>query len=131
MALPPHTTPCGPFREVGIAAIGSTRGSPIFSDGTQGWSAGPQAQGRQDFSEGRRENRCQDGQQDLEQAYAWGFAQDGPPGIGYAGGPLSRYTELTAEQKMLVQQLNLDLPPQPPPRITAPEKTAPAPANAV
>ena len=33
---------------------------------------------------------------------------------------LSRYTELTAEQKMLVQQLKLDLPPQPPPRITAP-----------
>ena len=35
---------------------------------------------------------------------------------------LSRYTELTAEQKMLVQQLKLDLPPQPPPRITAPGK---------
>jgi transposase len=30
---------------------------------------------------------------------------------------LSRYTELTAEQKILVQQLKLDLPPQPPPRI--------------
>jgi hypothetical protein len=32
---------------------------------------------------------------------------------------LSRYTELTADQKLLVSQLNLDLPPQPPPRITA------------
>jgi hypothetical protein len=31
---------------------------------------------------------------------------------------LSRRTELTAEQKILVQQLKLDLPPQPPPRIT-------------
>src|ERR1700704_1620431 len=46
---------------------------------------------------------------------------------------LSRYTELTAEQKMLVRQLNLDLPQQPRPRITAPvpEKTARAPANVV
>jgi hypothetical protein len=44
---------------------------------------------------------------------------------------LSRYTELTAEQKMLVQQLKLDLPPQPPPRITAPEKIARPSANAV
>src|SRR6202030_4031661 len=42
---------------------------------------------------------------------------------------LSRYTELTAEQKMLVQQLKLDLPPQPPPRITAPGKTVRAPAT--
>ena len=42
---------------------------------------------------------------------------------------LSRYTELTADQKILVRQLKLDLPPQPPPRITAPEKTARAPAN--
>jgi transposase len=32
---------------------------------------------------------------------------------------LSRYTELTREQKILLQQLNLALPPQPPPRITA------------
>jgi transposase len=32
---------------------------------------------------------------------------------------LTRYTELPVEQKMLVQQLNLTLPPQPPPRITA------------
>ena len=32
---------------------------------------------------------------------------------------LSRYTELTREQKVLLQQLNLALPPQPPPRITA------------
>jgi hypothetical protein len=32
---------------------------------------------------------------------------------------LSRYTELNADQKLLVNQLNLTLPPQPPPRITA------------
>jgi Transposase DDE domain len=44
---------------------------------------------------------------------------------------LSRYTELTTEQKMLVHQLKLDLPPQPPPRITAPGKAARAPANVV
>ena len=44
---------------------------------------------------------------------------------------LRRYTELTADQKMLVQQLKLDLPPQPPPRISAPSKTAHTPANAV
>ena len=44
---------------------------------------------------------------------------------------LSRYTELTADQKLLARQLKLDLPPQPPPRITAPEKTARLPANAV
>jgi transposase len=37
---------------------------------------------------------------------------------------LSRYTELDAEQKMLVKRLNLDLPPQPPPRITAPATPA-------
>jgi hypothetical protein len=34
----------------------------------------------------------------------------------------SRYTALTAEQKLLVQQLKLVLPPQTPPRITAPSK---------
>jgi transposase len=44
---------------------------------------------------------------------------------------LSRYTELTAEQKLLVHQLKLDLPPQPPPRITAPGKIARLPVNAV
>lgn len=33
---------------------------------------------------------------------------------------LTRYTELNTEQKMLVNQLKLDLPSQPPPRITAP-----------
>jgi transposase len=38
---------------------------------------------------------------------------------------LSRYTELNPDQKLLVRQLNLDLPPQPPPRITAPEIAAP------
>ena len=37
---------------------------------------------------------------------------------------LSRYTELNADQKLLVKKLNLDLPPQPPPRITAPGKIA-------
>src|SRR6516164_6806016 len=44
---------------------------------------------------------------------------------------LSRYTELTADQKLLARHLKLDLPPQPPPRITAPEKIAPLRANAV
>jgi hypothetical protein len=44
---------------------------------------------------------------------------------------LSRYTELTADQKLLARQLKLDLPPQKPPRITAPEKIARLPANAV
>jgi hypothetical protein len=33
---------------------------------------------------------------------------------------LSRYTELNVEQKLLVNQLKLDLPSQTPPRITAP-----------
>jgi transposase len=33
---------------------------------------------------------------------------------------LNRYTELNADQKLLVRQLSLDLPPQSPPRITAP-----------
>src|SRR4030081_260140 len=37
---------------------------------------------------------------------------------------LSRYTELTADQKLLVKKLNLDMPPQPPPRISAPGKPA-------
>jgi hypothetical protein len=41
---------------------------------------------------------------------------------------MSRYTELTADQKLLVRQLKLDLPPPPAPRITAP--TVRAPANA-
>jgi hypothetical protein len=44
---------------------------------------------------------------------------------------LSRRTELTADQKILARQLKLDLPPQPPPRITAPEKIARLPANIV
>jgi transposase len=44
---------------------------------------------------------------------------------------LSRYTELNADQKLLVKQLNLDLPPQPPPRITAPEKSARAATHAM
>jgi hypothetical protein len=35
---------------------------------------------------------------------------------------LSRYTELNVDQKLLLKQLNLDLPPQPPPRITAPSR---------
>src|SRR5262252_8766900 len=39
----------------------------------------------------------------------------------------TRYTELNAEQKLLAKQLKLDLPSQPPPRITAPTgKRAPA-----
>jgi transposase len=37
---------------------------------------------------------------------------------------LSRYTELNADQTLLLKQLNLNLPPQPPPRITAPRKLA-------
>jgi hypothetical protein len=44
---------------------------------------------------------------------------------------LSRYTELNADQKLLVTQLNLDLPPQPPPRISAPGKIAPIPTHAL
>ena len=44
---------------------------------------------------------------------------------------LSRYTELTADQKLLARQLKLDLPPQKPPRITATENIARLPANAV
>ena len=36
---------------------------------------------------------------------------------------LSRYTELNPDQKLLVRQLNLELPPQPPPRITAAGQT--------
>jgi Transposase DDE domain len=44
---------------------------------------------------------------------------------------LSRYTELTPDQMILVQQLKLDLPPQPPPRITAPGKAVHAQANLV
>jgi transposase len=34
---------------------------------------------------------------------------------------MSRYTELTTDQKLLVKQLRLDLPPQPPPRISQPQ----------
>jgi hypothetical protein len=37
---------------------------------------------------------------------------------------LSRYTELNVDQKLLVRQLKLDLPSQPPPRITAPMRTS-------
>ena len=44
---------------------------------------------------------------------------------------LSRYTELNADQKILVSQLNLELPPQPPPRITAAGHIARASADAV
>jgi transposase len=42
---------------------------------------------------------------------------------------MSRRTELTADQKLLVSQLKLDLPAQPAPRISAPSKAIPA--NAV
>ena len=43
---------------------------------------------------------------------------------------LTRHTELSADQKLLVRQLNLDLPPQPPPLIAAERsaKSAHAPA---
>ena len=44
---------------------------------------------------------------------------------------MSRYTELNTEQKMLVKQLNLDLPPQPPPRITMPAESVRVPAAAL
>jgi transposase len=43
---------------------------------------------------------------------------------------MSRYTELNADQKLLVKQLKLDLPSQPPPRITAPPTAAGASAHA-
>jgi hypothetical protein len=36
---------------------------------------------------------------------------------------LSRYTELNADQKLLVKQLKLKLPPQPPPRIITAAQT--------
>jgi hypothetical protein len=36
---------------------------------------------------------------------------------------MSRYTELNAAQKLLVKQLQLDLPPQPPPRLTSAQTT--------
>jgi len=42
---------------------------------------------------------------------------------------LSRYTELNAEQKLLVNQLKLDLPSQPLPRITALAATTARPAT--
>jgi hypothetical protein len=32
---------------------------------------------------------------------------------------LTRYTEPSPDHKLIIQQLNLTLPPQPPPRITA------------
>jgi transposase len=44
---------------------------------------------------------------------------------------LSRYTELNADQKILTRQLNLSLPPQPPPRITAARQIAAVPALAL
>ena len=44
---------------------------------------------------------------------------------------LSRYTELNADQKLLVSRLNLELPPQPPPRITATGQIARTPAPAL
>ena len=44
---------------------------------------------------------------------------------------LSRYTELNADQKLLVSQLALNLPPQPPPRITAAGEIARTPAHAM
>jgi hypothetical protein len=44
---------------------------------------------------------------------------------------LSRYTALSAEQKMLVQQLKLDLPPQPRHVSAAPGKAVRPPAKVV
>jgi transposase len=44
---------------------------------------------------------------------------------------LSRYTELNADQKLLVSQLDLNLPAQPPPRITAAGEIARTPAHAM
>jgi len=44
---------------------------------------------------------------------------------------LSRYTELNADLKILVRQLRLELPPQPPPRITATNQIACPSASAV
>ena len=44
---------------------------------------------------------------------------------------LSRYTELNADLKILVRQLRLELPPQPPPRITATNQIARPSASAV
>jgi hypothetical protein len=41
---------------------------------------------------------------------------------------LSRYTELNTDQKLLVKQLNLSLPAQPPPRLTVPADRVPVPA---
>src|SRR6266699_2214259 len=42
---------------------------------------------------------------------------------------MRRYTDLGPEQKLVVKQLKLDLPPQPPPRITAPATTVPVPPH--
>jgi hypothetical protein len=44
---------------------------------------------------------------------------------------LSRYTELNADQKLLVKQLQLEMPPQARPRITAAGQIAQAPAPAL
>ena len=44
---------------------------------------------------------------------------------------MSRYTGLNADQKLLVKQLKLDLPPQPHPRITATATSPRVPAHAL
>ena len=44
---------------------------------------------------------------------------------------MSRYTELNADQKLLLRRLNLTLPPQPPPRITAAGRLTPSPQPAM
>ena len=44
---------------------------------------------------------------------------------------LRRYTELTPEQKLLLKQLKLDLPPQPPPRIRAPQNIVSVPTRSM
>jgi transposase len=44
---------------------------------------------------------------------------------------LTRHTEPNADHKILLQRLKLQLPPQPPPRITAPQKLCPEPVLAL
>jgi hypothetical protein len=60
-----------------------------------------------------------------------GTSKNGHRSSGTPDLPTADSTELTADQKLLARHLKLDLPPQPPPRITAPEKIARLPANAV
>ena len=43
---------------------------------------------------------------------------------------LSRHTELNGDQTLILKQLKLELPPQPPPRITTADQIIPAPSLA-